>query len=154
MSSSAHATRSACHAAWAGDHLAVGQLDRVGDRLDVEVDLAVRRGAVEVTVGADIVDALPGGSDRGGHACLLSCVFGVFGARWLASRRAVARLLAPRGAREAASCRLWARSRWPQGATPPTPSFVVTVLGAQEQLAQLVQEVVDTTSVPPRPRRN
>jgi hypothetical protein len=33
-------------------------------------------------------------------------------------------------------------------------SFVVTVLGAQEQLAQLVQEVVDATSLPPRPRRN
>ena len=40
--------------------------------VDVEVDLAVRPGAVEVAVGADVVDLLPGGSDRGGHACLLS----------------------------------------------------------------------------------
>ena len=58
------------------DHLAVGQLDRVGDRVDVEVDLAVRSGAVEVAVGADVVDLLPGGSDRRGHACLLVRVFG------------------------------------------------------------------------------
>jgi hypothetical protein len=127
------------------DHLALGQLDRVGDRLDVEVDLAVRR-------GADIVDALPGGSDRGGHACLLSCVFGVFGARWLASRRAVARLIGLRGARKAASC------TWPPLGAEPVPaggnttnaSFVVTVPRAQEQLAQLVHEVVDATSLPPR----
>jgi hypothetical protein len=84
----------------------------------------VRRGAVEVAVGADIVDALSGGSDHKGHACLLSCGFGVFGARWLASCRAVARLLGLRGARGAASC------TWPPlgaepvaaGATPPTPA--------------------------------
>jgi hypothetical protein len=53
------------------DHLAVGQLDGVGDRVDVEVDLAVRSGAVEIAVGADVVDPLPCGSDRGGPECLL-----------------------------------------------------------------------------------
>ena len=87
------------------DHLALGQLDRVGDRLDVEVDFAVRRGAVDVAVGADIVDAL--------------------------------------GAEPVAA-----------GGNTANTSFVVTVLAAQEQPAQLVQEVVDATSLPPRPRRN
>jgi hypothetical protein len=40
------------------------------------------------------------------------------------------------------------------GGNTANASFVVTVLGAQEELAQLVQEVVDATSLPPRPRRN
>jgi hypothetical protein len=57
------------------DDLAVGELDRLADGIDVEVDLAGRRGAVEVAVGADVVDLPPGGSDRRGHACLLVRVF-------------------------------------------------------------------------------
>src|SRR6185503_14709381 len=62
--------------AWRVDALAVGQLDRLGDRVEVEVRVGRAGGDVEVAVGADVVDVLAGSGDGRGHACLPSLLRG------------------------------------------------------------------------------